>query len=83
MMYNDENNLYRWAKSQSSPFGPFNWVDEDRFNQIDWEAQRAVQAVGYIVECELEYPCELHDMDNNYKMALIRLNIQVEILSDT
>ena len=41
------------------------------------------QAFGSVVECDLEYPDELHDMQNDYPMAPERLNIQVEMLSDT
>ena len=35
------------------------------------------------MECDREYPSELHDMHNDYQMAPERLDIQVDMLSDT
>ena len=53
------------------------------FKRIDWQAGRDEQAIGSIVECDMEYPSEQNDMHNDYPMAPLRLNIQVEMLSDT
>ena len=41
------------------------------------------QLMGYLLECDLEYPPELHDAHNDYPLAAERLDIQVELLSET
>ena len=38
---------------------------------------------GYFIECDLEYPAELHNLHNDYPMAPERVQINVEMLSDT
>ena len=83
IMYLDANNLYGWAMSRSLPISGFHWVPEDVFLQIDWAAQTEEQDTGYIVECDLDYPQELHELHNDYPLAAERLNIQIEQLSDT
>ena len=39
--------------------------------------------MGYILECDLEYATELHDANNDYPIAAERLDIQLELLSET
>ena len=79
----DANNLYGWAMSQSLPWGKFEWVPAEVFDTINWQALTADDAVGYVVECDLEYPPELHELHNEYPMAPERIDISVEMLSDT
>ncbi|XP_044748775.1 uncharacterized protein LOC123309638 [Coccinella septempunctata] len=58
LMYFDINNQYGWAMSQYLPYDGFEWVDSN----ID-VAQIADDAPeGYILEVDLEYPKELHDI---------------------
>ena len=83
IIYKDANNRYEWAMSQCLPIGPFNWVDEETFKQIVWQAQRYQQSFGYIVECDLEYPSQVHEIHNDYPMGPEILKIQVEMLSHT
>ena len=79
----DANNLSGWAMSQSLPSGNFQWVPAEEFDTINWQTLTANDNVGYAVECDLEYPPELHELHNEYPMAPERLNISVEMLSDT
>ena len=69
--------------SQYLPSGHFYWVDEAGWAQMDWQATSPTDPFGYIVECDLEYPAELHDLHNDYPLAAERVQIEVEMLSDT
>ena len=82
LLYVDANNLYGWAMSQYLPNSHFEWLDEAEYSQIDWLAQEKIQVRGYIVECDLEYPEELHDTHSDYPMAPERMIVETELLSE-
>ena len=63
--YLDANNLYGWAMSKNLPIGNFKWMD----NFENW------QNVPCILEVDLEYPVELHDLHNDYPLAPERVFI--------
>ena len=58
IMYLDANNLYGWAMSQYLPTGNFEWVT-DKFDLSKYDAD---SKEGLILEVDLEYPKELHDL---------------------
>lgn len=79
IMYLDANNLYGHSMSQKLPTGNFQWID----NATD-EWIRSVETnddTGYFVECDLHYPIELHDMHNNYPLAVEQRGILKSELS--
>ena len=49
---------------------------------IDWLAQSEEQETGYYIECDLEYPPEIHDSHNDYPLAPERIVLREEMLSD-
>ncbi|KAG8237543.1 hypothetical protein J437_LFUL017210 [Ladona fulva] len=61
IMYLDANNLYEWALSQPLPQGKFEWVD----NNFDFMSVPDDGPKGYILEVDMEYPNEIHDMHSN------------------
>ncbi len=63
--YLDANNLYGWAMCQKMPVRSFRWMDEDEL--CHW------QNIPGILEVDLEYPKELHDLHNEYPLAPERL----------
>lgn len=71
-IYYDANNLYGWAMSQPLPIGDFEWKTE--FEGFD-------MTIGYILEVDLKYPDELHDLHNNYPVAPEKIEITPEMLS--
>ena len=83
IIYLDANNLYGWAMSQPMPSGDFVWMMEEDYVDLDWQQQTEDQDTGYFVECDLDYPEEVHDEHNDYPLAPERLNVEVEMLSVT
>ena len=82
IVYLDANNLYGCALSQKLPFGAMEWVPREEFEKIEWEKIEEDGDIGYIVECDLEYPPELHDAHNDYPLAPQRLTIKLGMLSE-
>ena len=62
IIYWDKTNLYGEAMSMSLPSGGFEWVPEEEFSQINWFEQTDEQETGYILEVDLEYPAEIHEI---------------------
>ena len=61
IQYLDANNLYGWAMSKPLPTHGFKWMNEKELNV--WEKTPC------ILEVDLEYPKELHDLHNDYPLA--------------
>ena len=82
ILYLDANNLYGWAMSQPLPTGGFQWVrDCDRLTEAITE-HPADSRKGYILEVDLEYPGELHDVHNAYPLAPERMMVKKEWMSE-
>ena len=76
------NNLYGHAMSQYLPYGGFKWVKNiDKIKQKLMNI-KSNSSTGYILEVDLEYPQELHDIHNDYPLAPEKINIPKEWLSD-
>ena len=73
IMYLDANNLYGWAMSQYLPTGNFKWMTDQEISKIDLGKYKADGKKGLILEVDLEYPQELHDIHNDILCALKRL----------
>ena len=69
IMYLDANNLYNWAMSQYLPTGNFRWMTDKEINKIDLAKYKENSKKGLILEVDLEYPQQLHDLHNNYAVA--------------
>ena len=78
IMYLDANNLYGWAMSQYLPTGGFKWLSEKEVNlsKFDDEFEK-----GLILEVDLEYPKELHDLHNDYPLAAEKIKVTKNMLS--
>lgn len=63
--YLDANNLYGWAMSKYLPYGGFKWINTD----IDIMNVNDESPKGYILEVDLKYPKELHDLHNDFPLA--------------
>ena len=66
--YLDANNLYGWAMMKALPVGDFKWIEEKELE--NWKN------IPCILEVDLEYPKDLHDLHNDYPLAPERLKIK-------
>ena len=78
----DCNNQYGWAMCQYLPTHGFEWVPSDEYSTEFFLKQKDDQSIGYMVEVDLEYPKELHDLHDTYPLAPEHLNIQKDMLSN-
>ena len=62
MTYLDANNLYGWAMSKPLPTIGFTWMSDEELN--NWTR------TSCILEVDLECPEKLHDLPNDYPLAL-------------
>ena len=74
--YLDVNNLYGWTMPQSLPADGFDWVkklsktDEDFIKNYDEDSDK-----GYILEADVEYPKNLHDLHSDLLFLPERMKI--------
>ena len=81
IMYLDANNLYGWAMSQYLPTGGFRWMTEKQINNINLAKYNDNSKKGVILEVDLEYPKELHDLHNDYPLAAEKVKVTKDMLS--
>ena len=92
--YLDANNLYGLAMSQKLPFKNFEWSDDiqksehvlnynDDYDEDgeDFDIDDN-DDIGYILEVDLEYPKELHDLHSDYPLAPENINVSADMVSD-
>ena len=77
--YLDKNNLYGWAMSEYLPYGEFEWLKN--VDELDVMSINEKSDVGYILEVDLKYPKELHELHNDYPLAPEKLAVSSDILS--
>ena len=77
--YLDKNNLYGWAMSEYLPYGEFKWLKN--VDELDVMSINEKSDIGYILEVDLEYPDELHELHNDYPLAPEKLAVSSDMLS--
>lgn len=81
IIYKDANNLYGHAMSQPLPIGDFKWMPEREIASFDVTTVTDDADTGYILEVDLEYPPELHDLHSDYPLAPEKIEISPEMLA--
>ena len=76
------NNLYGCAMSQYLPISNFKLVKNIHKIQEKLMNIKSNCSDGYVLEVDLEYPQELHDIHNDYPLAPEKNNIPKEWLSE-
>ena len=80
IMYQDARNLYGWAMSQKLPSGNLRWIPCPDYINLDSYDENS--AKGLILEVDLEYTPELHQLHNDYPLAPEKMTVKPEMLSD-
>ena len=81
IMYLDANNLYGWAMSQYLPTGGFKWLKQSQIQKLDLSKYKETSKKGLILEVDLEYPKELHNLHNDYPLAPENVTVTKDMLS--
>ena len=68
IQYLDSNNLYGWAMSQLLPTRGFRWVDVSDISKLS-------KSKGYLLEVDIKYPKELHDLHNDLPFMCEKMEI--------
>lgn len=93
--YLDANNLYGKSMTQSLPYKSFEWCndikntehvlaykDENDYKDDNYENENNDELIGYILEVDLEYPKELHDLHSDYPLAPENMSVSANMVSD-
>ena len=68
--------------SQYLPTGNFKWLTEKQINNLNLAKYKENSNRGLILEVELEYPKELHDIHNDYPLAPEKTKVIKNMLSN-
>nr|DAC81289.1 TPA_asm: PolB [Corynactis coral adintovirus] len=82
IMYLDANNLYGWAMSQYLPTGGFRWLTQEQIDNVDLTKYTEDSEKGLVMEVDLEYPEELHDLHNDYPLGPEKVKVTRNMLSE-
>ena len=82
IMYLDANNLYGWAMSQYLPTGGFRWMTKSQIDKTDLAKYKEDSKKGLILEVDLEYPKELHNLHNDYPLGPEKVKVTEDMPSD-
>ena len=67
--------------SQYLPYSGFKWLGKKEISDFCLNSVGENSSIGYILEVDLEYPSELHDLHNDYPLAAEKLKISQKMLS--
>ena len=71
LQYLDASNLYGRAMSQPLPTGGFKWVDVNEISELATRTDK-----GYLLEVDVCYPKELHNLCNDLPFMCERMEIK-------
>ena len=82
IIYLDANNLYGYAMSKYLPTGNFKWLSQKKMDGLNLAEYEKDSKKGLILEVDLEYPEQLHDLHNSYPLAPEQIKVQKNMLSN-
>lgn len=80
-MYLDANALYAHAMSQYLPNSGFKWMTEKKIEKLDLAKYNKHSKKGLILEVNLEYAKELHNLYNDYPCCPEKIKVSKDMLS--
>ena len=80
-MYLDANNFYGWIMSQYLLYSKFKSLNQKEDDKFDVNLIKENRFNGNILEVDLEYLDELHELHNDYSLTSEKLEISHDILS--
>ena len=76
IQYLDSNNLYGWAMSQKLPVNGFKWKENiSKFNEDFLKDYDEDSDKGYILEVDVKYPKNVHDLHSGLPFLPERMSI--------
>ena len=78
--YLDANNLYGWAMSQYLPYSEFKWLNQKEIDRFDVDLIGENSSIGYILQVDLNYLDDLHELHNDDPLAPEKLKISQNML---
>jgi hypothetical protein len=79
--YLDANNIYGWAMSQGRPVDEFRRLEKKECKHLNTNSVSDDSEEGFILEVDLDYPPELHDLHNEYPLAPEKMKVAENMLS--
>ena len=71
----DTNNLYGWGMPQKLPADEFKWKNTFEFNENFIKNYNEDSDKGHILEVDVEYPKNLHDLHSDVSFLLEKIKI--------
>ena len=81
IVYLDANNLYGWAMIQYLLYSNLKWLSKKEIDKFYLNSIKENCSIGNILEVDLEYPSDMHDLHNDYPLAPKKLKISQNMLS--
>ena len=82
IMYWHANNLYGWGMIQDLPVSGFQFLNDKEISDFNLDSISENSEIGYILECDLEYCKELHDVHSDYPLCPEKIEISSDMLSN-
>jgi hypothetical protein len=67
--------------SQHLPVGGFRFLSAEEINQLDITSIPDDSDTGYVIECDLDYPTELHQLHSDFPLAPEQMTVTEDMLS--
>ena len=78
----DKNNFHGSGMSQYLPHGEFKWLTQEKIEKFDVNSIGEMSPIGYILDVNLKYSDELHELQNDHPLAPEKLAVSYDMLSN-